>query len=245
MPWTLVTALLTLALAPIVANVISHEWQEARKQRDLDLQSLGELYALYGEFCTTWKLAHGINAIGDDRPEGPAMLLERAASAEGRMEALVVRIAAERPLSGEQVERLGALRQVYQRARESLLPRAKERGAGVHEWGSAGSPGYVALKALTVEVASILNEPRPLGRSIIPRMRDHPSNEAGTALLRATSNRWEYPTWLEVGLSLPSVLAYRSDLESEIKQDRTMKRREEARQELCNLRSGEHVKVTS
>lgn len=242
MPWGLVTALVTLALTPVAANFISQAWQEARKQRDLDVQSLVELYALYGEFCAVWKWARESGAIAD--PKTPQQdLLERACAAEGRMESLLVRVATERDLEAQDIERLGAFRQVFQQLRESLQPDAHERKDGLRTWTSAASPGYVALKTLMIEVAAVLNQPRRRASRLSPAPKRPTAGEAARELLRVTSNRYEHPTWLSIGLSEPAIRAYRDDLEAEVGRDSEnamadqvrRKRSHEAAQEIKNI----------
>jgi hypothetical protein len=212
MPWTLIAALVTVLLTPVVANLVASTWQDARKLRELDMQALEELYSLYGEFIAIWKESRRCQDA-----ERASQLHGRACAVEGRLEALLVRVAAERPLYPKDVQQLGALRQVFQRLRESLQPDSHKDGQAVQTWKTATAPGYVALKALTTNVAGLLAAPRPRQRRFWPGPSRPSEDQAAFALLRITSNRLEYPTWVSVGLCAPGVSAYLRDLEPDVR----------------------------
>jgi hypothetical protein len=152
-------------------------WQIRQKRRELQLDAVGELYGAYGEFYAIWKVWNYRQKEGIPDPGGE--LFSRAAAMEGRVEAILVRIATERRLGPADVERLGLLRQAFQELRDAI------RDGRAIRWNYSEHPKYLELKRLAAYAASLSGEglwPRPT------------SDEAQAALVAITSNehdaRW-------------------------------------------------------
>jgi hypothetical protein len=90
-PYDLAVALITLLVAPMVADRATAYWTRRQKRRELDTAAATELYALYGEFLAIWKLRN----LRDSEVLGPreprvAAILERTTRMEGRFESLLL-----------------------------------------------------------------------------------------------------------------------------------------------------------
>ena len=72
-------AILTLAGGWLIGQRVSDRWERMKKQRELDLAALANLYGAYGEFYAVWK---AWNSLAAGRLSAPAdarwVLLERA-----------------------------------------------------------------------------------------------------------------------------------------------------------------------
>jgi hypothetical protein len=161
----LTVAVVSIILTGLLGNWLSYRWQELRRRRDADLEAADTFHSLYGELFAIWKLWNVLNkteyASTCPSPNGDTQwrLLERAANAEGRMEALLVRVASEHAeLSEESLRNLAAWRQAFQTLRERIRDgqdigwRAKPDVPGYQE--------YTAYKVLACGVASLLTKPR-------------------------------------------------------------------------------------
>jgi hypothetical protein len=168
-----VAPVVTVALAAFFGDRIRHGWEVRRLRSQLDLAARDEFYRLYADFFAVmrlWKADY--SALPEHNSHWT--LLDRASTAEGAVDALLVKLATERDLRDHHVQVLAAFRQVYQRLRESLRDRTD------FGWHSSADPEYRAFKALAVNVAGILNEtttsdaavpqPPPL-RHRVPRLR--------------------------------------------------------------------------
>lgn len=192
---SLVVALLTLAVGWLVGNRLTAKWDERKKRRELDLQALGAFYAIYGQFFAIWKLWSGTSSKLPDHQEFRRDLLERAANAEGELESLLVRLAAEHNLSERECTLLGCFRQAFQCLRASIKEGTSLHTKAVHPstgepqtfpWISSEAPPYLAFKALSGHVADLLSKDS--------RSYTRP-DQAYQALKQITTNRLER-TWI-------------------------------------------------
>jgi hypothetical protein len=110
------------------------------------------------------------------------------------MEALLVRFASERCLNDVQVDRLGAMRQAYQRLRESI---EGTRRRSLSERKCSWHPEYIAMKALATETAVIAATSRTRRLGLVVRRPD--ARAAKKSLLMLTSNYYE-ARWITIGL---------------------------------------------
>src|SRR5437868_6526853 len=96
-----------------ITALLASYWAGLQKRRELQLNALARFFALYGEFCSIWRIWN--HAVKDDDAAGSkGELLRRAAAAEGEMEAIYLRLATEFRLTNEEQERIGCFRQGYQ-----------------------------------------------------------------------------------------------------------------------------------
>lgn len=153
---SLTVAVTTLSAGWFVGNRLSLRWSLRQKNRELELSSLNRLYELYGEFFAIWKLWNQTcdskqreTASGDDQ----LRLLEKACTAEGQVEAFLLKLTTERPLKDCELHLLGRFRQAFQILREKI------RSCEPLDWDSslpADHPEYASLKDLTYSVACLL-----------------------------------------------------------------------------------------
>lgn len=162
--------------------------QVAQKQRELQLAAAARFYELYGEFFAVWKQWSAAKS-GNVAPGQPLSyrqdLYQRACAAEGGMEAIFVRLATEFVLGPSEVETIGRFRQAYQSIRQAIR---EDRDLG---WGDSSHPQYVALKQRARAIASMLirDEFHMLTRDEFQKLPS--AEEAATALLDVTDNKWE------------------------------------------------------
>lgn len=153
-----ITAVVTLLGGWLVGMRITDHWDQVKKRRDLDLAALAEFYRVYGEFVAVWK---AWAAAKDHRREievpedGPWKLLERAVAVEGSLEALIVKIAAERKLNDKDVDILAGLRQAYKSLRKEI------RADAPAMWLRGSNPQYDALRGCATYVNKLLSRPLP------------------------------------------------------------------------------------
>jgi hypothetical protein len=183
-------AAITFAFVAVLGGAAGLLWAKVRHRRELDLAALARFYDVYGTWFATWKAWSAF--LEGKLPEGTrGELLKQAAVAEGQFEALLIKIAVERRLSKEQLNRLGRFREGYQQLREAIEANVElpfrvqfcddERSA------------YVAFKSLSVEFAALLHGRRwTLAR--------HPS---------LNHERWGRPTLSEGERAFVSVTSWR------------------------------------
>ena len=117
---------LTLLLTWFIGNRISIRWAIIQRKKEIEIDTLNEFYKLYGEFFSMWKLWRlTLNSSKEDGKEAQyeevKHRIERESFiAEGRVEAILVKIASEKRLNDTQLEILGRFRQAYQRLRECM-----------------------------------------------------------------------------------------------------------------------------
>ena len=196
-----VAGVVVLLLGWFFGSRVTGRWELRKRQRELDLVVAGDFYAAYGEFFAVWKEWDSVlrgKFPADQRQHRRESLFVRACTAEGRVEALLVKLATERQLSRHEARLLGCFRQGYQTLRKAIQSdRAvgmSPRGSGQHvadEWLWSESPSYVAFKALAVNVTEII------GRST----RRPSATDALTSLREITSNGLEPPNWSTLATS--------------------------------------------
>ncbi|MGB7979507.1 MAG: hypothetical protein WCF36_01800 [Candidatus Nanopelagicales bacterium] len=155
----LVTVLITALLAVLVGNRIALGVEIRRRAREYDLAASEEFFRLYGQFFALWKRWN--YAVTQDPAAAVVrdQFIKEAADAEGRLEALFVRVTTQRSLLKADVEALGRFRQAYQQLRESIRD-----GHRLKDWDSSDAPRYVGFKTLASQVALIL-APREASRA--------------------------------------------------------------------------------
>jgi hypothetical protein len=172
------TGVVLLGLAWLVGQRLTYSWNLRQKQKESDLATLRDFQSLYGEFFAIWKLwNYLIRDITDQQLEGASRwaLLDRASTAEGKLEATLVRIACDNKLSSDQIELLGTFRQLYQTMRQAI------RENQPLTWDSSDHPDYVMFKRLAPKVGAL----------IVGHRFSSGSEVAGESIVQITSNRWE------------------------------------------------------
>jgi hypothetical protein len=167
-------AIVLLLLAWLVGQRLTVKWSLYQKEKENDSLTARDFHLLYGEFFAVWKLwNYFVRDIGANGLPGMsrASLLDRASIAEGKLEAILVRIASSKDLNDEEVKVLGRFRQIYQSLRETI------RDGAPLEWNHAEHPDYIAFKRLAPQINAII-----IGRRQSTRE---------SRILEITSNKWE------------------------------------------------------
>ena len=151
---SILTTLIVLGVGLFVGQKITARWNMRIKQRELDLDAIRLVRSLYGEFLSTQRLwnyycEHRQVTVLDDRG---LKLFNRACMAEGKMEAILMKVASERKLTSEQLDALGLYRQGYQQLRESI------QESGSLSWNRSEHPEYVAFKRGCRTMINVLSE---------------------------------------------------------------------------------------
>jgi hypothetical protein len=199
--WTTLSAPL---LAALVAGAVAwglvpkaqERWETVLKHRELDLEAVREFHRLYGEFISVWRMWN----TPFRRPENFEMstnhvedCLRRATEIEGGIESLLVKVAAERQVSDDDIDVLAATRQAFQGLRITI------RDLSELEWQSADEQHYVALRTLAAYTYCLLaNSPHKPAPT---------SKKAATNLRRITSNEYR-EKWVGTGMG-PSCVTHR------------------------------------
>jgi hypothetical protein len=179
-----IPAALILLLTWLIGHRFTYRWGVRRKRREAQLAALQQFYVAYGEFFAVWKLWNRLEPAEQENGEKQWELHKRAAAAEAIVEGLLVRLATELILTGQDENTLGCFRHSFQKLRQSI--RRKE----ILPWGTSQPTKYAAFKGLAVEVSILLNG--EWGNRKVP---------AGTArqkFLKITSNEWE-GKWMDHG----------------------------------------------
>jgi hypothetical protein len=150
----LVTAGMTLSGGWVVSTRVADRWDRVKKRRELDVAAAHEFQRLYGEFFAVWKcwdtLQRYSAPFSATARDTSWECLDRAAAAEGALEALLARIASERQLSDRDIAALGGVRQAFQALRKAIR-------AGTNlDWRSSSDNHYEALKVLCAHVSTLL-----------------------------------------------------------------------------------------
>jgi hypothetical protein len=171
--FSVLVATVTLVLTWLVGQRLTARWSLWQKRREIELQTATKFYQLYGEFITNSGLWKAVREVQDPdaRNERKWKVLERASIAEGEMEAICLKIAAERKLTEAQARDVGMFRRMYQELRFRI------RTEQALDW-NYESNGFQAFKEYAGKTASLL-----------PSMRDEPPLTARAAinLARVTS----------------------------------------------------------
>jgi hypothetical protein len=174
--------LVAILLAGLVGNKLAFAWELRRKQRDLDLNSLHEFYRLYGEFFALLKLWDSWKRRADKtEPVALERIVERATTAEGQVEALLLKVSAERTLGENEQDLLGAFRQGYQTLRESM------RQDKTIDWNYSNYEPYAAFKGLACAISQLLSTERDIS------WNEAKSQVAMSSFRKITSNAYEFP----------------------------------------------------
>lgn len=176
-----VSGICLLILTWIVGQRLAYQWNVRQKRRELQLSSLQQFYAAYGDFFAVWKLWNRLERDAASFEDRRWELLKRAAAAEATVEGTLVKLSLELNLDGEDVSNLGRFRQAFQQLRESI------RDNQHLPWRSGDCPEYKTFKALSITVAALLN-----GKwSDSPLSRDR----AREQLMVITANKWMH-NWI-------------------------------------------------
>ncbi|MFF7443909.1 hypothetical protein [Streptomyces sp. NPDC008122] len=189
----LLTVAVTLGGGWLVTTRVTDHWDRIKKDRDMDLTAAGEFQRLYGEFVAVWKTWNALTSghTPVTSPEHPGWAcLERATAAEGAIEALLAKLAAERVLTREEVDVLGGVRQAFKAVR-----RAIQQGEPLDWWSSEIQP-YVAFKSLASAVSVLLGT--------APRSRRRPTAAVAARTFREITHNRHEVQWIEAadGISL-------------------------------------------
>jgi hypothetical protein len=150
----LIGAAFTLIVGWVVGERIVARWDLKKKQQELDITIAQEFHRLYGEFKDVSRLWRTYKYDGSkpniELPkETPVELIRRASAAEGGVEAIMVKLSAERVLEPGDVRALGLFRQAYQRLREAIREDLK------FEW-TYVTPEYHLYNELAERVARVI-----------------------------------------------------------------------------------------
>jgi hypothetical protein len=180
-----IPAALILLLTWLIGHRFTYRWGVRRKRREAQLAALQQFYVAYGEFFAVWKLWNRLEPAEQENGEKQWELHKRAAAAEAIVEGLLVRLATELILTGQDENTLGCFRHSFQKLRQSI--RRKE----ILPWVKSESTQYVAFKCLAVEVSLLLN-------GEWPNRKLPPPDTARRQFLKITSNEWE-GKWMDHG----------------------------------------------
>jgi hypothetical protein len=185
----IIAAVAVVGLGWLVGHSVAAKWALYQKRRELDLDAAHELYELYGEFFAIWKLWNQYRNLGKQDRNGDEQvlprvdrnplpdwlkllervsyaydprleLLERVSNAEGRMEALFIKIASEKSLKHEEWCELGKFRHAFQRLRNRIQ---HNESLDVH---SSENPDYLTFKCLACFVATQFTADVPVKKSM-------------------------------------------------------------------------------
>lgn len=149
-----------LLLTWFVGQRLTSRWTLWQKEREMELSTVRDFYHLYGDFITLLRSWSRVRKamIAPDFERSRIALFERAATAEGKLEAIIVKVAVERRLSKHEIRYLGLFRQAYQGMREAIRDSRRMDEA----W---GGDAYTIFKQLASEIACMLQRtptrPRP------------------------------------------------------------------------------------
>jgi hypothetical protein len=151
-------ALLLVLVGWFVGQRILTSWEYRKKQQELNVLTARQFHDLIGEFKEIWRLWKMATYPGEDAftalrgDEQRADLLRRATAAEGKVEAILLKLAVERELTGEEQRTLGLFRQSYQQLREAV------RDNKPMLWKYRG-PEYTLSHRLACQVALLIDRP--------------------------------------------------------------------------------------
>jgi hypothetical protein len=172
------SGIILLALTWLIGQRLSYQWSIRQKRRELQLASLQQFYAAYGEFFAVWKLWNRIDPKEASHAERRWELLKRSAAAEAIIEGTLVKMSLELNLNDPDVPTLGRFRQAFQQLRESI------RDDIPLPWPHGNCLEYLTFKTLSISVAALLTGNWPDAPV--------PSARAQDRLIAVTSNRWEH-----------------------------------------------------
>jgi hypothetical protein len=122
-----VFSLLVLFSTWMVGYSLLSKWERQKNARESDLTLNRQFQQLFGEFkeiWRLWKVYAPTNLPKYAETQAPASitweLLARASSAEGRVEAMLLKLATDRTLTKDQLLTLGLFRQSFQALRQGI-----------------------------------------------------------------------------------------------------------------------------
>ena len=169
-------SLFLLAIGWFIGQRIVAYWDIKKKRQELDIATATQFHKLYGEFKEVSRLWRAFKYPEKKLvyPESmPMELQRRAAAAEGDLESIIVKLAAERRLDEDDKKTLGLFRQAYQKLREVI--RGDEDFIWTHE-----TPEYKLYNVLASKTAYIIFSKKA--------KKHRRSDDAADALLEITSH---------------------------------------------------------
>jgi hypothetical protein len=186
---SVLTVAVTLAGGWLVTRLVTDHWDQIKVRRDENQAAAHQFQQLYGEVIAIWKtwnaLKGGYTAKFATPDEAKWDCLLRATAAEGEIEALLARLAAERYLTDDDIDVLGGLRQAFKAVRRKI------REDEPIDWPSSNAKKYVALKTLAAHTSVMLTS--PVRTDVRPG-----EDESARAFIAITDNRHER-TWTSAG----------------------------------------------
>jgi hypothetical protein len=184
----ILVAVLTLSGGWLITTRVADHWDRVKKRRELDLAAAQEFQSLYGEIIATWKTWNALNggytAQFPVDPREKWACLERATAAEGRIEALISKVAAERDLSPADIAVLGGIRQSFKQLRRLI------RSDSAVQWRSDKTREYAALKGWAAATSVLL--------ATSDRKRDRPSPAVAAYNFREITRNDHETTWRDL-----------------------------------------------
>jgi hypothetical protein len=185
---------LTLTGGWFVTTRVSYHWDQIKRRREMDLASAEEFQRLYGEFFAVWKTWNAV-ALHQIKVDDSSVVawdcLKRTADIGGRVESLLAKISAERKLSQDDIDVLGAVRQGFKSIRSVI-----KKGEPLPWWGSEVE-SYLAFKSLAVYTSGLLGTSSTSKHS--------PSSDVAVENFRQiTSNKHE-KSWQQTGQKIRSI----------------------------------------
>jgi hypothetical protein len=159
----IVTGALSLLAAIIGAGVAANTI--LRRRGEMLLAAQERLYELYGEVITIWRLwnsvAEGVTPLmnDDNKEQVRRQLYDRAVVANGRVEAILLKLTSEQEMDERTLDMVGKFRQAFAATRKHI------RRNQPLPWYSSESPDYVAFKRLGAFISHLVVTERP-GRRI-------------------------------------------------------------------------------
>ncbi|HEY0605386.1 MAG TPA: hypothetical protein VGD58_20865 [Herpetosiphonaceae bacterium] len=128
-------------------------WDIRKKQQEIDTAAAAQFQQLYGDLKEVARLWREVSKIQDHPFSTPPdirwQLLVRATSAEGRFEAVVMKLATERLLEEKEIKSIGLFRQASQDLREAIR---EGRSLPAIRFGG----GYTLFNNLAAEITCLL-----------------------------------------------------------------------------------------
>jgi hypothetical protein len=180
---SIVATLLTLGGGFLVGQKLTAKWNIRVKEREDDLEAMRKIRELYGELVTTrrlWNLHRSEDGSSGPRDARRLHLLDRAATADGAMEAILMKAAFERSLSMHEQDQLGLLRQGFHQLRRQIRKNVSL------PWSYSNHPEYKAMKQATHTLIDIIatGERQHLGPTQFEYITDNLHEDRWTALTK-------------------------------------------------------------
>ena len=188
---SLVAVLATLLGGWFVTTQVTDRWDQKKKNREMNQAAAHDFERLYGEVVAIWKTWNALSAhtAAFATPEDAKWdCHKRATAAEGQIEALLARLAAERTLTPRDLEMLGGLRQAFKLVRRTIR---SDESLG---WSDSKVGPYVAFKKLAAAMSVLLATEAPIGSKPT-------ADEAAAAFMKITDNPGE-EAWLDYASDL-------------------------------------------